>query len=91
MLHGSILAVCLVTAFVALTASAWALLSGKNYKYGSLSRQPAQHLLTQYLHSAPYATAIMFSTTSSRRACQEGWSLIHRTGRARNDVRLAVR
>jgi hypothetical protein len=76
---------------VALTASAWALLSGKNYKYGSLSRQPAQHLLTQYLHSAPYATAIMFSTTSSRRACQEGWSLIHRTGRARNDVRLAVR
>jgi hypothetical protein len=90
-LHASILALCLVTGFAALMASAWALLSSKNYKYGSLSRQPAQRLLAQYLHSTPYATTIMFSTTSSRSACQKGWSLIHRTGRARNDVRLAVR
>lgn len=91
MLHGPVLALCLAAALAALAGTVWALFTGKHHLSSTLSRQATQQSLGQYLRSSHYAGAIMFSTAKSRSACQEGWSLIHRAGRARSDVRLAVR
>lgn len=92
MSHLPVLALCLIVALAALGGAARALFASKQHSYiGILSGHAAQHPLEQYLGSRRYATAVVFSTATSPGAAQEGWSLIHRTGRARRDVRLAAR
>jgi hypothetical protein len=92
MLHGLLLALFLIAA-LALVAGAIRLLFGprSSPRSGSRFGHAAQDTLEQYLGAGRYATDIMFSTSNSRSAAQEGWSLIDRSLRARRAVRLAVR
>jgi hypothetical protein len=91
MIHYVILALCIAAAVSVLLVALWTLIGNKVDAQGGIF---SGHLLAdscaQFLDSRRHATNIEMRTRSET-TLPGGWSLIHRTMRARSDIRFAVR
>jgi hypothetical protein len=92
MLHGLLFVLSLIAA-LSLVAGVIRVLFGprQSPRSGSRFGHAVHNTLEQYVRANRYTTDVMFSTSNSPSAAQEGWSLIDRNLRARRAVRLAVR
>jgi hypothetical protein len=91
MIHNVLLAVCIASALTVCLFALWTFIGNKLDAGGGIF---AGHALARrnerYLVSA-HASGCVELRTSSDRGYSGGWSLIHRSVRARRDIRLAVR
>jgi hypothetical protein len=90
MFHVFAAALCLIAAMALMAGAIWRVMGPSRSAHGF--GHAVQHPLEQYSDTTRLGTDVMFGTSNSRSAVQEGWSLIERASRARRDaVRFAVR
>ncbi|HEY5101868.1 MAG TPA: hypothetical protein VII70_03725 [Steroidobacteraceae bacterium] len=91
MIHSVLLALCIASALTVVFFALWTFIGNKLDAGGGIF---AGHALARrnerYLVSGRGSGPVEFRTASDR-GFSGGWSLIHRSIRARRDIRLAVR